>query len=159
MSSEKYKVVNGTYYHAQTFDTVIRVLEQARETRRRVRVRFGATVGRQAGLDLLEEYDVEGRVGRSTGPQKSPLLVHNARSLGGGALMGHFIVRILDSRTHAVLYSHPKYRLPILKVVRTRPALRGSSASLLWSVLADGKGHARFETRGQAERWVKKMSL
>lgn len=58
--------------------------------------------------------DVEtGRVGRSTGTQKIPLVVHNARSLGGGALSGS-IVKIDVARKNRggsrdVLFQHPDF--------------------------------------------------
>ena len=63
----KYKVVNGTFYDEGTPDEVCRVLEYARERRRRLAIAYQA--------ESAPEY---GYVGRSMGPVKAPLLIHFA---------------------------------------------------------------------------------
>lgn len=88
-----YKVVNGTSYRAGTPDEVVRVLERAREQRVRLSIAFRA-----------ESVPAFGRVGRSTGEVKIPLLVHNARSLGGEALWTDGIVEIRESATKRLLW-------------------------------------------------------
>ncbi len=45
-------------------------------------------------ISQLEEHDITGDVGRSMGTVKSPLLVANRRSLSGGVILDHSIVRI-----------------------------------------------------------------
>ncbi len=104
------QVINGTHYHEKTSQDVIDVLEEARAKQWRIRVHYGNTL---VGEDWNEEYDVTGRIGRSMGPVKVPLLIHNARSMGGPAMLDHCIVRIRfsnwqrDGRDN--LYCHPKY--------------------------------------------------
>lgn len=53
-----------------------------------------------------------GYIGRSTGTQKIPLVVHNARSMGGGGLLDHCIVRIsfANKANGGDLYRHPTYK-------------------------------------------------
>lgn len=92
----KYKVVNGTYYRAETPDEVCQVLERARENRVRLAIAFKA-----------ESENRYGRVGRSLGPVKVPLLVHNARSLGGDELWADGIVEIRESQSKRLLYVAP----------------------------------------------------
>lgn len=89
----RYKVVNGTFYDAGTADEVIQVLERARETRTRLAIAYRA-----------ESQPEFGRVGRSTGEVKIPLLVHNARSLGGGAICTRIITEIRESNGGKLLY-------------------------------------------------------
>lgn len=90
----KYKVVNGTFYDPETPDEVCQVLERARERRQRLAIAY------------REESQPEfGRVGRSTGPVKAPLLIHNSRSLGGGVICTRIIVEIRDSATKELLYA------------------------------------------------------
>lgn len=89
----KYKVVNGTFYDPQTPDEVIRVLEHARETRTRLAIVYRA-----------ESRPEFGRVGRSTGSVKIPLLVHNTRSMGGEGICTNIIVEIRESEGGKVLY-------------------------------------------------------
>ncbi len=72
-----------TAYEASTSDEVIRVLEDCRKHRMRIRLTYGdVTTGKSWG----EGFDV-GYVGRSKGTDAYfPILVHNARSMGG---IGH----------------------------------------------------------------------
>ena len=103
------KIVNGTHYHESTPQDVIDVLERARQNNWRVRLHYGNSF---TGQDWNEQYDICGRIGRSMGPVKVPLLVHNARSTGGPHLLDHCIVRIrFANKQHGRddLYCHPKY--------------------------------------------------
>lgn len=105
----EYKIVNGTYYHKETPDQVIEILEGSRLSYRekRLRVHYGDT---KTGKDWMEQYDIMGYVGRSMGPIKIPLLIHNKRSMGGGGMLDHCIVKITETvKPHKVLYQHPKY--------------------------------------------------
>jgi hypothetical protein len=92
----KYKVVNGTFYDPETPDEVCQVLEQARERRKRLAIAYQA--------ESAPEF---GYVGRSTGPVKAPLLIHNSRSMGGGVICTRIIVEIRDSRTKELLWAAP----------------------------------------------------
>ena len=61
----RYRIVNGTSYDARTPDEVVRVLEQARLNHTRLHISLGDTI---TGRNWLEENDVYGDIGRSTGP-------------------------------------------------------------------------------------------
>lgn len=107
---KSYKVVNGTYYDENTPDEVIRVLENARKNRQRIRVFYGNTI---TGQDWGEDCDTMGYVGRSCGEVKEPLLIKTKRSDGGAAILTGCIVKItIDKRT---FYCHPNYRYPVLE--------------------------------------------
>ena len=76
----------------------------------RVRVWYGDVETGEAWGDAET-----GRIGRSTGWIKIPLMIHNSRSMGGGALLDHCIVRIdradlVDGERH-VFYQHPNFHL------------------------------------------------
>lgn len=97
---------NGTTYHDSTYPEVVDVLERVRASQQRIVVAYGdVTTGRDWG----DTHDVAGRVGRSMGPVKVPLLIHNSRSFGGPAMLDHCIVQIRESRGGRVLYQHPNY--------------------------------------------------
>ena len=100
------KELNGTFYHDDTPDEVIAILDRAMRARPRPRLRF--FFGSE-GRCWNEENDVLGMVGRSTGTQKIPLLVYNARSLGGGSILTDRIIRIDDAPGHTI-YEKPGYR-------------------------------------------------
>ena len=107
-SGKSYKLANGTYYSTMTSDEVINVIETARQNRTRLVLDYGDIL---TGKSWNEVYDITGRIGRSTGSIKIPLLIHNKRSLGGGAILDYCIIKISESKGKKVLYKHPKYDL------------------------------------------------
>ena len=146
----KYKVVNGTSYHTETPDKVIKILEQAREHGFKLRLFYGDT---KTGRDWLEEYDTIGTISRSTGENKVPLLIKTKRSTGGGALLDHCIVRIDQGNAPgASLYKHTEYKLPeiTIKEARTEENLLGYTHSA-W---INGKIHANFKSLEKTAHWV-----
>jgi hypothetical protein len=102
-------IVNGTTYGGQTPRAVIDVLESARANGQRLRLHWGDT---STGQDWGDVNDVTGRIGRSMGPTRVPILLHNTRSTGGGAILDHCIVKITTSAGGHVLYQHPTYTPP-----------------------------------------------
>lgn len=111
MNKPNYKIVNGTYYHEDTPDAVIIILEKARQENRRIRIFYGDV---RTGRDYLEHYDIMGTIGRSTGSHKIPLLINNRRSIGGTAILDNHIVKITVDKTS--LYVHPRYHLPNITI-------------------------------------------
>lgn len=100
-----YKVCCGTYYASTTSDKVIQVLAEAQQKHTRIMVEYGDENGKGWG----DIYGVTGYMGRSTGIIKVPLLVHNQRSRGGGAILDHCIVSIVTTKGKKTLYAHPNY--------------------------------------------------
>lgn len=147
-----YKVYNGTYYHAETPLAVINALETARFSGKRIRI----WLGDKLGAAWLEEYDVEGYVNRSNGQIKVPILVNNSRSMGGGSILDHCIVRIKFTGASQDLYRHPKFKMPEMKITPS------DLPDYFENVEATDKAgkfgiHARFKKPGQAQRWVNRM--
>jgi hypothetical protein len=94
------------------------------------------------------------------GPVKVPLLVANRRSLGGGAILDHCIVRIRASAGGRVLYQHPKYHFGSLEVRRKTESVTLPDGRILnVDVLRDGDLHASFENMEKARRWVHKLGV
>jgi hypothetical protein len=69
---------------------VIEVLETVRQNQRRVILFYGNT---QAGQFRLKKHDGIGRIGRSTGLIKVPLLLEPGK-IGETALLDHCVIRI-----------------------------------------------------------------
>lgn len=109
---KQYKVVNGISFDARTPDKVCNILARHCGGRnQRVRIFLGDTT---TGKDWCEVYDTIGYIGRSTGTVKIPLMVATARSLGGGAILDHCIVKItIDKET---VYQHPKKLLKLIRL-------------------------------------------
>lgn len=145
-----YKITeSGTAYHAETPMQVIAVLEKARMNRQRIKVYFGNT---ETGKDWNEEHDTIGYIGRSGGTIKIPLLVHNARSLGGGALLDHCIVKIKEAKGGLVLYQHPKYNTAKIEIVPS------DMPEYTHAITIDGQIYSRHKSEKSAKLLLNKLS-
>ena len=157
---KSYQVINGTSYSERTPAEVIRVLEEARANRTRLHISLGETDGPNIGIDWLEEFETYGYIGRSMGPTKVPLLIANSRSLGGGALLDHCIVRIRLSAGGQVLYQHPNYHHGAMEIRHNAKSEQLPDGRLLTvDVLREGMIHASFENMSKARRWIHKMGV
>lgn len=102
-----YKITeSGTAYHLDTPDHLVELLEKLRENQTRITVDYGDV---NTGKSWGEIHDISGRIGRSNGKFKIPLLIHNSRSWGGGGLLDHCILSIKCSNKNdgGVLYRAP----------------------------------------------------
>jgi hypothetical protein len=106
---------SGTYYSDETPDEVIRVLESIRGTGQRVKIYLG---DRATGRDWMEEDGKIGKIGRSSGRVKIPILLKVLNSHGGGGILDDSIVKIVTSPTKnsRTLYQHPRYHQPHMEI-------------------------------------------
>lgn len=105
---KQYRVCNGTWYHANTLDDVIRWLETFRERRDRIRVTYGVIFDGQ----VSETHKRVGYVDRSAGPMKIPLIVYNDRCINGDTILSEQIVKFEYANKRSckkVIWSHPAY--------------------------------------------------
>lgn len=107
------KLENGHCYHVQTDDKIVGILERAWYSKQKLKIYFGDT---DTGRDWNEEHDTIGTIGFSTGSIKIPLLITSSRSFGGGAILDHCIVKIVDFKSKMCLYINPKYEGPIVEI-------------------------------------------
>lgn len=109
IDGKEYKVSEGTWYHIDTPDEIIDVMDRARYSGKRLRFHWGDNA---TGLDWGKQYDVMGTIGRSTGHIKIPLLIHNKRSTGGTAILSDCCVKITETtKPHRILYQHQNYHI------------------------------------------------
>ena len=137
-----------TWFSPRTPLKVQKILEQARVNNQRLRIFLGDP---DTGVCWLEEHDVVGYIGRSMGTMRIPLLIHNQRSHGGGAILTDCIVRILDSNCKE-LWRHVYYQVPDLKV-----ASDSTFPKYPWQTFNQGGTIARFATQEKANHWVSFM--
>lgn len=161
--------IKETWFDSDTPFEVRRILERYRKSGELIRVFYGDP---QTGRDWLEENESMGRVGRSSGIFKVPLMVEVGES-GGMAILDHCIVRIQDGKTGRDLYRHPAYTVPEMEI----RSVEGITASwhqvkkpkLLTEMgythgvwVKDEKGeftnHANFKSYGKACRYVAFMA-
>jgi hypothetical protein len=114
MKTKNYKVVNGISFDVTTNETICNILANAHYSGQKLKIYFGDT---KTGRDWNEENDTTGKIGRSTGTNKVPLLLTNYNSTGGSHLLDHCIVKIVDFKTKTVLYQHPKYIAPVIDII------------------------------------------
>lgn len=135
------------YFDQDTPEKVQALLEDClHRSDQRVRLFFGDPT---TGRDWMEEWQVTGTIGRSTGPMHVALLIHNSRSMGGPAILTGNIIRMMINGVE--VYRHPHYNLPELTMQpSTEPGYR-------IDVFAAGELHARFKTLPAAIRWIEFM--
>lgn len=144
-----------TWFSFDTPKKVRDILERCRKEHTLVRVFYG---DRETGRDWLEEFDTIGRIGRSTGSMKVPLLVPEGEH-GGPAILDDCVVKIMDAQTGRVLYRHPQYHQPEFEI-RTldTPIKAGRNRALTHGVWGDGVNHANFPSYAKAAAWIGFMS-
>jgi hypothetical protein len=128
------------------------------EYRDRIRITYGNL---ETGESWLEEFDVEGKLGRASGRMDAlPILLHNRSSSGGGTIPTASILRITKTtKPYEVLYCHPNYKVPSLTMY---PDKEGMMCVYRWKTNDQGRSVsecvARFETHIEAVDWVNKMT-
>ena len=133
-----YQVVGGMFFDPRTPKEVCDLLSyyNSANPEPRVRLFYGDP---ETGRYWLNEYDVMGYIGRSTGPIKIPLLIHRRASDGGPSILDHCIMRI--TRDRQVVYENPKFFIPTFEIEDCR-------------VIVDGDLYAVCDTPLKARRLV-----
>lgn len=108
-----YKQVGVMSFDTRTPDIICNILEMYQNARDKVRLRFFYGDS-ETGRCWMDEHGTIGYIGRSTGIYKIPLLIHNNRSYGGGAILDHCIIKIMVGKH--TLYQHPLFNMPIVTV-------------------------------------------
>ena len=133
-----------TYFDPGTDAKAARVLESCRTHERKVRLILGDT---STGEPWLEEHDVIGRIGRSTGSLKVPLLIEPGEH-GGCAILCACLLAIVDWESGDFLYRHAAYREADLSIKPSGDADRS------WNVLRREEVVASFRDIGKAGAYL-----
>lgn len=126
------------------------VLSNARKYGYRVRIWYG---DRQTGRSWNEEYDVTGRVGRTSGEIGIPILVHNKRSWGGGAILVGSIIRIDDIEDHKTIWKVDNFHVNKMTIVH-KPELIDFPYQVYQEKNGSKEHIASFQTEDKAERYI-----
>lgn len=143
---KEYKIAYGFYFHKDTNDEVIDRLAKAYSMQSRIRIYYGNT---KTGHCWMDEYNMQGTIGRSTGQIKIPLMIANSRSTYGPGILEHCIIGIQFKNQW--LYKHEKFNMPEMTIAKS------DMSEYAEMVLFDGEIQARFKKIGQAERYVEFM--
>jgi len=147
----EYKIINGTAYHNSTPQEVINILENARLTKKRIRLFYGDST---TGKCWNEEHDIIGYIGRSTGNIKIPLLINNSRSFGGGALLDHCIIKITVDKV--TKYKHNSFNTGNFEIKEATTDLLSKGYNTM--VYCNSENVANFKTKDKANRYIKFMT-
>lgn len=128
-----------------TNDRVKQVLTSCYNRKNRIRIVYGDVT---TGESYLDEYEILGYVGKSTGTKPVALLINNSRSFGGGSILTDIILKIVDTQTKQVLFQHKNYVMPVL----TKKI--SSHSNYLYDVIYNGELVARFKTEKQANNYI-----
>lgn len=143
-SSTVRSVGSTTYFDPGTDAKAARVLETSRIRERKVRLILGDT---STGEPWLEEHDVIGRIGRSTGSLKVPLLIEPGEH-GGCAILCACLLAIVDWESGDFLYRHAAYREADLSI---KPS---GDPDPSWNVLRREEVVASFRDIGKAGAYL-----
>ena len=133
----------------ETSDKVKECINHCYNSKLRIRLWYGDI---DTGMSWLEEYDVVGTIGRSSGQAKIPLLIKNSRSSGGGGVLCHCIIRIDVIGSRRTIYEHPLFYVPTLGVY---PNLdEDTKTKYPFIVLKDNELQARFKSEKQAKNYI-----
>lgn len=138
----------GTWFAPNTPVAVQKLINRLIHSGETVRIFHG---DRKTGRSWMEENDVIGRVGRSTGTLKIPLLVSEQDNYGG-ALLEDSIIRVIRCSDGKNLYRHPGFHVPPMQIVEKEHPQYAAS------VLVEGVVAARFKSYGKACHWVAFMA-
>ena len=89
-----HKIYKGIVFNPNTPDSLIRVLYELYRFKSRITLDYGDT---ETGRSWEEQYDITGRIGKTTGWLPCFILVYNERSMGGGILLTDCILTIRPS--------------------------------------------------------------
>jgi hypothetical protein len=91
------------------------------------------------------------------GPIHAPILLKSKSSSGGGIILSACIVKLLATTTKRTLWQHPRYHTLPLSIADT---LSGTQTRAEWpiEVLRGGEVHARFKSRAEAARYVRRLT-
>lgn len=131
------------FFTSETPEPVKRALASLRGTDTRVRLFYG---NRETGKTWQEENDVTGRVSASMGPCRVPLIIHNASSMGGGAIMADCILGILAKGGRWI------YKAPNFDNGQWTCSPIDDSPGYVAAVYQNGALYARYKTLAGAER-------
>ena len=144
-----YTTTNGTSYDINTDKKVVSILDDAIISRKRLKLDYGNT---ETGESWNECYDIIGRIGRSTGSIKIPLLILTSRSYGGGALLDSCIIKITDIKTGNVIYKNQNYKEKIFNIVPS------DLPDYTVNVNINGKLYSRHKSERSAKILIGKLS-
>jgi len=134
----------NTYFDPGTDAKAARALERCRRDNAKVRLVLGDT---GTGRCWLDEYDVVGCIGRSTGTLKVPLLIEPGAEYGA-AILTACLLRIIDWNSGRDLYRHPAVRTPDLSICRDE------AHETRWQVMHEGTVVASFGDIGKAGAYL-----
>ena len=97
-------IINGTTYKASL--ELAQIIERCRSSGKRFRFYLGDPESGRAWGDV----DI-GRIGRSMGPVKIPIVLSNRRSIGGHGLLDACVIKIeyANNSQGGVVWKHPAF--------------------------------------------------
>lgn len=144
---------NSTYFEPGTDPKVQKLLESYRRSGNLVRLFCGDP---ETGRDWMNEWDMVGRIGRSGGTMKVPLMIsleEDSDGFGGGAICTANVLRMMDVGSGKEVYRSERYQAPQIDVLPKVPQTDGYG----WTALRDGKTEANFKTAFEAHEWAAYM--
>lgn len=133
-------------------NSLMNILLNSFAYRFRIRIWYG---DQETGRSWNEQYDTMGRIGRTTGNIKIPILVKNSRSWGGEVVLVGSIIRIDAIEDKRTLWEVPNFHVEDMKVYEV---FGYKNYKYRVAKLSEDSGEwedqASFKTEKQAHNWV-----
>lgn len=139
----KYEIYGKMHFMENTPFEVKAILNQYLHTDKRLRIFLG-----DEKEYWLEEYDVIGYIGRSSGEIKIPLLIRNSKSNGGGSISTNCIKQITLNKK--IIYKDPSFKIKEFKIKKSPYADKGYTHGVFYN----GKNVSNFKSLEKAERYI-----
>ena len=132
-------------------EELMNIILRAYKYKFRIRVFYGDI---HTGRSWNEEYDVMGKIGRTCGAIKIPILLRRKDSYGGGALLLSSVIRIDDIEDKKTLWKLPNFHVEKMTIEKS-----SVNKDYPFSVMqAQDNGAisniANFKTEIQAKKWI-----
>lgn len=149
-------ILLGDKSRLEIFDNVseglINILLRAYKYGFRVRVFYGDI---HTGRSWNEEYDVTGKIGRTCGKIKVPILLKRKDSNYGGALLLSSVIRIDDIEDKKTLWKLSNFHVEPMEIIYYPDDPNGLPYNVMQTKDSGVRINvANFKTAKQAQRWV-----
>lgn len=136
---------NTTWHSPNALPAVKKIIDEYMHIDIPLRIFYGDV---ETGRDFLEECDVIGKIGRSTGVFKTPILV-TKDGYGGPALLEDIIIKIMRADTGQVLWTHKNYQKPTFDIQKKES---------MHEVYVNGSLQASFKNVEEAANFISFLS-
>lgn len=132
-------------------EELMNIILRAYKYKFRIRVFYGDI---HTGRSWNEEYDVMGKIGRTCGNIKIPILLRRKDSYYGGALLLSSVIRIDDIEDKRTLWKLPNFHVEKMTIEKRSVSTDYPFAVMQTQDNGAIRNEANFKTEEKAKKWI-----